>query len=128
MAKGEVWAGRPPIWVRMFWGFLPLLLLLGGYGAVIMTQKSMGYAWDEAYYYDPSLRAADWLTAVLHGDRPFDEQSIERYWNDDGRLHPEHPSLQKFLSGIAMRSFMDPNCNCGRCACPSPFFLACRLI
>lgn len=95
---------RPPLWVRLFWAFLPLFLLVAGFGSVVLTQKGIGYAWDEAYYYNPSLKAVDWLTDALHGGRPFDKLSIDAAWND----HPEHPSIQKFLSGIALRAFPNP--------------------
>jgi len=94
---------RPAFLVRFFWGFMPIILLLAGYGSVILSQKTVGFAWDEAYYYEPSLKAADWLTDVLRGHRPFDRARIDAAWGD---LH-EHPSVQKFLSGISLRAFAD---------------------
>ncbi|MCL5270634.1 MAG: glycosyltransferase family 39 protein [bacterium] len=94
----------PPLVVRFFWGFMPLILLLVGYGSVVLTQKGMGYAWDEAYYYEPALKAADWLVEVLRGNNVFDRAAIDVYW---GERH-EHPSIQKLLSGIAMRAFSAP--------------------
>lgn len=94
----------PPLLVRAFWGFMPLILLLSGYASVLLTQDKVGYAWDEAYYFEPAAKAADWLTEVLRGHKPFSREKIDEYWSE----RHEHPSVQKFLSGIALRSFPDP--------------------
>lgn len=110
--KGGVEAARPgltvsahpSIWVRLMWGVMPLFLLVAGYGSVILTQKGTGYAWDEAYYYEPAEKAADWLIEVIRGNQPFDQKTIDEYWGD----HHEHPSVQKILSGLAIRAFPDP--------------------
>lgn len=94
----------PPIWIRAFWGFMPIILFLAGYASVLLTQGKVGYAWDESYYFEPSAKAADWLTEVLRGHRPFSREKIEEYWSE----RSEHPSVQKFLSGLALRTFPDP--------------------
>lgn len=101
---GRIESAPPPLYVRLFWGFMPILLLLLGYGAVIFTQDGIGYAWDEAYYYEPALDAADWLLEALRGTQPFGEAAIERYWSE----RHEHPSFQKVISGLACRGFADP--------------------
>lgn len=95
---------RPPLWERFIWGLMPVILLLAGYGSVILTQRGIGHAWDEAYYYEPSMSAADWLIKVVRGEKPFSKAEIDRSWEG---IH-EHPSIQKILSGIAIRSFPDP--------------------
>lgn len=95
---------RPPLWKRLAWGTMPLLLLLGGYAAVVLTQGRIGYAWDEAYYYEPSMLAADWLTEALRGGRPFDAETIDEYWGERW----EHPSLPRLACGVAIRFFKDP--------------------
>ncbi|MEN6624708.1 MAG: glycosyltransferase family 39 protein [Candidatus Sumerlaeia bacterium] len=105
----------PPIWIRVFWGFMPLILMVAGYASVLLTQGKVGYAWDEAYYYEPSAKAADWLTEVVCGKKPFGREAIDEYWGD---LH-EHPSVQKFLSGIALRTFTDPMKSLGALRIPS---------
>lgn len=106
---------RPPVWIRFFWGFLPLIIFITGFASVLFSQDSVGYAWDEAYYYEPSLKAADWLTEVLRGNQPFDAKTIDEYWAN-GKTGPdamgfgytEHPSFQKLLCGISLRIFKDP--------------------
>ena len=40
------------------WNVVPLLLLLCGSLSVALTQKGVGYAWDEAFYYAPAQDAA----------------------------------------------------------------------
>ncbi|MCE5228460.1 glycosyltransferase family 39 protein [bacterium] len=95
----------PPFWIRAFWGFMPIILTLAGYASIIFTQGKVGYAWDEAYYFEPSEKAADWLTEALRGKRPFSREKIDEYWSE----RSEHPSIQKFLSGISLRTFSDPN-------------------
>lgn len=95
---------RPPLYVRLMWGLMPLILFVVGYASVVLTQRGIGYAWDEAYYYEPAQKAADWLVEVLRGNGPFDRESIDEYWEDLS----EHPSLQKFLAGLALRAFKDP--------------------
>ncbi len=97
-------APLPPLIMRLFWGFLPLLLVIAGYASVVLTQNRVGYSWDESYYYEPSLKAADWLTEVIRGRRPFDRDAISEYWSEN----TEHPSMMKFMSGLALRSFANP--------------------
>lgn len=94
----------PPFLIRAFWGFMPIILFLAGYASVLLTQDKVGYAWDESYYFEPSAKAADWLTEVLRGQRPFSREKIDEYWSE----RSEHPSVQKLLSGIALRTFHDP--------------------
>ena len=93
----------PALWVRVWWGFLPLTLLVLGYMSVVFTQEGVGFAWDESYYYEPALKAADWLTELLRGGKPTDAASIEEFWEE----RHEHPSIQKFLSGVSLRIFPD---------------------
>lgn len=93
---------RPSLLVRLIWHSMPLLVFLLGYGVVILGQSSsIGYAWDEAYYYEPSLDAAEWCSRVLHGERPFSEQAIDKYWSKIS----EHPSMLKFVSGLGLLIF-----------------------
>lgn len=94
----------PPFWIRAFWGFMPLILMIAGYASVVLTQNKVGYAWDESYYIEPSAKAADWLTEVLRGHKPFSREKIDEYWKE----RSEHPSVQKILSGVALRTFRDP--------------------
>lgn len=104
---------RPPFWVRLFWGFMPLILLLGGYGAVILTENGIGHTWDEAYYYEPAQKAADWVIELLRGNKPFSRGAIDSYWagpqgDEWGHAYNESPGFQKVLSGLSLRAFPDP--------------------
>lgn len=96
---------RPPLWLRLVWHAMPILLFVAGYATVVGTQTGgVGYAWDEAYFYEPSLDAAEWLGRTLHGERPFGKTAITKYW---GKI-PEHPSMLKLLSGAGLMIFSQP--------------------
>lgn len=102
-------AGRSPRWARLFWGLMPLALMLAGAAAALLTQRGVGHAWDEAYYYEPAKRAGDWLVSALRGERPFSREAIDAAWagpnGEFGYGFNEHPSFQKILSGISLRFF-----------------------
>jgi|GEM_PF-966699 len=95
---------RPPLALRLWWGLMPLILLVAGYASVIFSQDGVGYAWDEAYYYRPSLQAIDWLLDLARGQTGLDQASVDYYWEE----RHEHPSVQKFLSGFALHFFPNP--------------------
>jgi 4-amino-4-deoxy-L-arabinose transferase-like glycosyltransferase len=95
---------RPPLAVRIFWAFMPALLCVAGFASVVFTQGRLGYTWDEAYYYEPGIQAADWLIEALRGHNVFDRAAIDAAFE----LRHEHPDLPKFLIGIAVRCFADP--------------------
>lgn len=101
-----------PFWQRLLWKFMPVILMLAGFGSVLLTQKGVGFAWDEAYYYEPSLKAAGWLTEVVHGHKPFSKAAIDAAWAGPGGAfgqgYQEHPSLMKFLCGLSLKAFPDP--------------------
>ncbi|MBI3736961.1 glycosyltransferase family 39 protein [Candidatus Sumerlaeota bacterium] len=96
------------------WGFLiPLLLFILGTVSVVSTQRLIGYAWDEAYYYEPAKDAAGWVLDTVSDliDTGGDltrlpswasiKSSIDRDWEE----RHEHPSFQKLLSGFSLLSF-----------------------
>jgi len=83
------------------WGWMPTFLFAGGFLSVALTWGGVGYAWDEAYYYEPSQLAARWLMGILEGSAPFDRESIDLYW----RERSEHPSLPKLAEGLSLRLF-----------------------
>lgn len=89
---------RPPLILRVTWYWMPLLLLFGGSSAVLWTQQGVGYSWDEAYYYEPSLAAAEWIARMLRGEAVFNEQTIDAAWGERW----EHPSMQKILAGLSL--------------------------
>jgi hypothetical protein len=91
---------RPSILIRLVWSFMPIILFTAGYAAVFLTQDNVGYAWDEAYYYEPSLLAAEWLAGFLKGGNR-DSASIDRYWSS----LREHPSVLKLSAGISLMFF-----------------------
>ncbi len=107
--KGAAGREMPPLHIRLFWGLMPLILLVGGYGAVVSTQGRVGYSWDEAFFYEPSVKAAEWLVEVLRGKAPFDRASIEFYWSGVNESQLTHPSMQKLLSGLALYIFPEPS-------------------
>ncbi len=93
------------------WGFIvPLALMAMGIIAVSMTQAKVGYAWDEAYYYEPAKAAAHWVIdlfaqVVESGGDPAKlptwnsiTDSIASGWEE----RSEHPSFQKILSGFSL--------------------------
>lgn len=82
-------------------GWIPLILFLLGTGSVILTQRSVGYAWDESFYYEPARDAADWLTQAFSGQNVFTREKIDLYWSE----RHEHPSFQKILSGLSLQFF-----------------------
>ncbi len=91
---------RPPMPVRLVWSFMPILLFTAGYATVSFTQNGVGYAWDEAYYYEPSLLAAEWLAGFLKGENR-DAGSIDKYWSK----RSEHPSVMKLSSAVSIMFF-----------------------
>lgn len=48
---------RPSRW----WLLAMPFLLLAGAASVFFSQRHVGYAWDESYYYEPSKAAAAWI-------------------------------------------------------------------
>ena len=98
-------SGLPCFLWRLFWQLMPVLLFVGGYVSVTMTQDRVGYVWDESYYYEPAMAAADWLIGALRGGDVFSREAIDAHWAE----RSEHPSIQKLLSGLAIRLFDDPS-------------------
>ncbi len=85
------------------WAYVPLILFAIGTISVAFSQKSVGLAWDEAYYYTPSKLAAEWTSRMLSGERLADPESIDQYWAE---IH-EHPSYFKFVAGLSLLFFED---------------------
>ncbi len=83
------------------WVFIPFLLFIAGASLVATTQDKIGYAWDEAYYYEPSQKAAEWLIDACRGQNVFSREAIDAAWDE----HHEHPSFQKILSGLSLHYF-----------------------
>lgn len=88
-------------------GFSATLLILlclafVGFFSVAISQEAVGYSWDEAYYYEPAAKAADWAVGVAKGRLdPLEPEIIENYWEE----RSEHPSFHKFLAGASLRLF-----------------------
>lgn len=86
------------------WILVPILLFLGGASLVFFTQKDIGYSWDEAYYYEPSLKAGDWLAAVFSGEGSALRGSVrDEYWKE----RSEHPSFHKLITGVSLYHLED---------------------
>lgn len=92
-----------PILGRWLWFFAPAGLFLIGFLSVALTQGSVGYAWDEAFYYEPARDAAHWAIDVVKGQNPLDSEKIDLAWEE----RHEHPSFHKFLSGFSLLAFED---------------------
>ena len=85
------------------WFWAPLLLFIFGSSFVYLTNQSIGYAWDEAYYHEPAKAAAEWVVKVFTGDFPFTREKIDLHWEP----RHEHPSFQKLVSGFSLLLFED---------------------
>jgi len=101
-------AGPPPKDRQGARWYNGLLLFFLGTMAIMGTQRKVGYAWDEAYYYEPAKDAAKWIKAVVvdhnfMGSLSDLTTSIDAYWTE----RHEHPSVQKILSGISLLMFED---------------------
>ena len=101
----KIASSSSPFWVRLIWHAMPLILFIVGYGSVVLTQgDEVGYAWDEAYYYEPGVQAAEWLGKLMAGLEVFNSEAIYRHWG----MIPEHPSMLKWLTGIGLIVFDQP--------------------
>lgn len=90
-------AGRRGL--RGAWWLAPLALFVVGAASVMLTQKGVGYTWDEAYYYSPSQKAGRWLIEFIADPADMAERDeIEDYWKE----RREHPSFHKFVTGISL--------------------------
>jgi 4-amino-4-deoxy-L-arabinose transferase-like glycosyltransferase len=86
-----------PVLKRHDW-LLMLMFALLAFASVTMSMRGIGLSWDEAYYYRPSVDAAQWLGRMLYSaDKPISNDAITAYWSDI----PELPSLVKFAMGIS---------------------------
>lgn len=81
------------------WRLAPIALLVLGAATVMLTQSGVGYAWDEAYYYEPSKKAGEWLLRLFAEPREAaGREAIETYWAE----RSEHPSFHKLLTGVSL--------------------------
>lgn len=80
------------------WPLVPVLLFLLGAASVILTQRQIGYAWDESFYYEPARDAAIWVVDTITGERPLSAKTIDQFWEE----RHEHPSFHKLLSGFSL--------------------------
>lgn len=93
--------GGEPRRPSVLWAFVPFLLFLLGAASVALTQRSIGYAWDESFYYEPARDAAAWVVGIVQGRLPLDATTIDRYWTE----RHEHPSFHKLISGFSLMAF-----------------------
>lgn len=87
----------------LFWRLVPWVLIVLGTASVALTQRGIGFTWDEAYYYVPSKMAGEWVAEIFRGNHPFDAATIDKYWEP----RHEHPSVGRLLSGVALQLFPD---------------------
>lgn len=81
------------------WRLAPLGLFVLGAALVTLTQSGVGYAWDEAYYYEPSKKAAEWLLRLF--SEPAEaagREAIDAHWAE----RSEHPGFHKTLTGLSL--------------------------
>lgn len=76
----------------------PALFVIGA-ALVILTQRGIGYAWDEAYYYEPAKKAAHWAAELATGSWDMlKPEAIDECWAE----RSEHPSFHKLLAGASL--------------------------
>ena len=88
---------RPTVPSRL-WVFAPVLLFAAGVLSVTLTQRGIGYAWDEAFYDEPSRDAATWLIEAVKGNAVFSREIVDRAWEE----RHEHPSFHKIVTGLSL--------------------------
>lgn len=81
--------------------FLLLVLLISSFTAVVFTYEGFGYSWDEAYYYEPSKSAGDWMARMYKGDLLIEPSDINAYWGEIKEL----PALPKMIIGAGIKVF-----------------------
>ena len=81
---------------------LIVALALAAFLSVVLSYRGIGLTWDEAYYYNPSLKAGMWLGSLLKGDGLGDTGI---YWSTEPDDIPELPSVVKLLNGVSVLSF-----------------------
>ncbi|GAB4316555.1 MAG: hypothetical protein Kow0059_09090 [Candidatus Sumerlaeia bacterium] len=76
---------------------VPLLLGLMAFGLVLATADRYGLSWDEAYYFDPFVKAGDWAVAMAAAaDKPVSAAAIDSYFDDISEL----PAVPKIAFGL----------------------------
>jgi len=87
---------------------LVLLLFLVSFSAVIFSGKGYGLSWDEAYYYEPSRTAANWLKQVIFSsDRPVSSAEISASWEKISEL-PAVVKISLGASSLLLEKFIGP--------------------
>ncbi|MFH0792908.1 MAG: glycosyltransferase family 39 protein [bacterium] len=78
--------------------FLALVaIFVGSMGVLRATSSDYGMSWDEAYYLEPSKKAAEWLVdAFTTTPQPFSREAIDQSWGEISEL----PSVCKFILGL----------------------------
>lgn len=71
--------------------------------SVGLTYTGFGHSWDEALYFKPAVKAAQWIEGLLGGDGTLVQQrEIERFWGArfEDSLHPEIAPVPKIVIGL----------------------------
>ena len=63
-------------WIR---ARISLIFFVAGTVSVLATQRSAGYTWDEAFYYEPALDAARLVLEIFQGHSPFEPPLIDLF-------------------------------------------------
>ena len=94
-------AEQLPVFMFTKFDFLALILIgIIGFFSVISTFNGIGFSWDEAYYYQPSIDAVGWLGAFFRNPlNALKPGIIDEYW---GTI-PELPALSKMLLGLSQQ-------------------------
>jgi 4-amino-4-deoxy-L-arabinose transferase-like glycosyltransferase len=80
------------------------LLFFAATAAVMFSYRGFGFSWDEAYYYEPSRDAGEWLgDMVLSRWKPYRRSDVDIFWREVSEL----PSVTKFANGISLALFSD---------------------
>lgn len=86
--------------------FYDFLLLLGVFifatASVLLTQRGVGFSWDEAYYYEPAKKSVAWLQVFFSNPR---EAIKETVINESFAEISELPAVSKFLLGLSQQFF-----------------------
>ncbi|MFC1601225.1 ArnT family glycosyltransferase [Candidatus Sumerlaeota bacterium] len=99
----ETYAPRLALpWFDHLWG---LLLGLAGLLLVVLTYQGIGWSWDEAYYFEPSRLAAEFVQEIIDPTNTraemFGAAKINQYWTS---IH-ECPAFAKLLIGYSDHLF-----------------------
>lgn len=86
---------------RWFDFLIIAIIVLLGFISVIMTMNGFGLSWDEAYYYEPSQKAATWLEYKLFGSGLLSKEEMSALWDDIWEL----PSIVKLAIGTSYNFF-----------------------